>query len=884
MAKEMHDEGVAAIRSKDRPKDGGNVSDQVQNGCRESKNSEIPACQSCRKKKAKCSRQQPCAQCEQTNIECVHDDKKVRPGLRTGAVESLSQRVDKNIPSYFTISALESMFLGQGLLLQPLLERALSLQSPASASTGHADTSYNSESLVDQVENFKAVLSNTSTNSSLQIQLDGDLQSQHKAKRRRIDDPLSLSSTELRVANSENYDLKWTELPPNDLMYDLVEIYFANIHPWIPILHVRNFRQQMNDSMDRPRLKIIFHAIVSICIGSGRGPFAWLIIGSTTRTIEQLQLSVEDGGNSNFKEGAEFLIRRMAFLDAPKTWLESEERRRNVFLMDRFCSVATGWNKSLTDADVRRRLPAEGALWEAGREVQTPYFGVPDQSSSARVPSHVISTTPRSIGDPEVESIGGFAYYIEATESLSLVTTFFLQHAVNVSNVQEVQLWLMRFKELDLRLIQWKFFLPLKWREASVLNADGVMDPNPTLAHITHNTSVILLHQGIAYPSPRWRSCPIRLPSDSSASTCIMAASEVSTIVQNFLLHSTTLINPQFSFCIFISARVLHAHARYHNVPLSSDFSVLVSSLHEISRRFSGPHTTTSEDLASRSASRLTRAEISVSGTTSGPSLDIRQTAYSNPTAPGSPNAILEDFGKNRGNSSYADAAVATLNGWSETLTGIWATKIWLLQPDFMATNSRMLGNSCDHTQAAVNYFKYGLPDAAVANGALPFFSFANYTEEGSEKVLMQGQEAGRDQAHTLVDFSLLGVIGQQGYNQNMDFFATFDNQILNGAEYAAKYNTNNTAPYTPYTSWEGVLPVVANKSRFDVRPGFETIYSHYTEIKGLNVSWSKMYRDFVNKNLTANIEGGGGDYSPNSGGYDALGHGTLMYRLGKSG
>lgn len=114
----------------------------------------------------------------------------------------------------------------------------------------------------------------------------------------------------------------------------------------------------------------------------------------------------------------------------------------------------TRWNKSLTDADVRRRLPAEGALWEAGREVQTPYFGVADQSSSTRVPSHVIPTTPRSIGDPEVESIGGFAYCIEATESLSLVTTFFLQHAIDVSNVQEVQMWLMRFKELDLRLIQ----------------------------------------------------------------------------------------------------------------------------------------------------------------------------------------------------------------------------------------------------------------------------------------------------------------------------------------------------------------------------------------------------------------------------------------------
>lgn len=86
--------------------------------------------------------------------------------------------------------------------------------------------------------------------------------------------------------------------------------------------------------------------------------------------------------------------------------------------------------------------------------------------------------------------------------------------------------------------------------------------------------------------------------------------------------------------------------------------------------------------------------------------------------------------------------------------------------------------------------------------------------------------------------------------------------------------------PYTPYVSWEGTLPVVAEKARFSVRPGFETIYSHYAEIKGLNASWSKAYRDFVNANITSGIEGGGGDYGPNSGGYDFLGHGTLMNRL----
>ena len=52
------------------------------------------------------------------------------------------------------------------------------------------------------------------------------------------------------------------------------------------------------------------------------------------------------------------------------------------------------------------------------------------------------------------DSIGGFAYNIEATESLVLVTNFFLHHAFIVGDAEKARIWLMKFKELDLRLIQ----------------------------------------------------------------------------------------------------------------------------------------------------------------------------------------------------------------------------------------------------------------------------------------------------------------------------------------------------------------------------------------------------------------------------------------------
>lgn len=62
------------------------------------------------------------------------------------------------------------------------------------------------------------------------------------------------------------------ELPPDDLIDALVEIYFARIHPWIPMLHVREFRERMATPSKRQRLGTMFHAIVSLCVRFSHDP------------------------------------------------------------------------------------------------------------------------------------------------------------------------------------------------------------------------------------------------------------------------------------------------------------------------------------------------------------------------------------------------------------------------------------------------------------------------------------------------------------------------------------------------------------------------------------------------------------------------------------
>ncbi|KAJ4018093.1 hypothetical protein NW766_004169 [Fusarium irregulare] len=274
----------------------------------------------------------------------------------------------------------------------------------------------------------------------------------------------------------------------------------------------------------------------------------------------------------------------------------------------------TGWNVSLTSNDVRRRLPADGGLWHKEEPVSTPYFGIWDRSAAKMgnsivfLPAHYPSpeqqvteppaetpstntTTTKKNDNVDMTTVGAFAYCIEATESLSRVIMYFLQQKVNLKDRGEVGNWLTRFKELDLRLVHWKMFLPQKWRDSNISRTTQIqMDPNLTLAHVTHNCSMILLHQKIAYPAPQWTSI-VRMPSAHSAETCQVAAAETATITQKYLKYTpeTSPVNSQFAFCVFVSARALLVHWRYYKTTLASEFWVLVESLDGFAKRWAGP-------------------------------------------------------------------------------------------------------------------------------------------------------------------------------------------------------------------------------------------------------------------------------------------------------
>ncbi len=281
------------------------------------------------------------------------------------------------------------------------------------------------------------------------------------------------------------------------------------------------------------------------------------------------------------------------------------------------------------------------------------------------------------------------------------------------------------------------------------------------------------------------------------------------------------------------------------------------------------------------------------------------------------------------GNDDYADRAISILNAWASTCTSLsgnsnivlgagiygyqfanaaeimrdyngWnstdfeAFKQWLvdlflpISQDFLVRHN---GTCISHYWAnwdlvsIANIISIGVltDDQSVYDTAISYLKTGAGNGNLNTAVyyihpdgLGQLQESGRDQGHTLLCVGYLGEIAQMVYNQGEDLFAYDDNRILKGAEYAAKYNVANLGvPFELYNNCNNVNhTVVSDDGRGEARPIWQLLYNHYVVKKGL----SSQYLELAAENL--GVEGGGGDYGPNSGGYDSLGFGTLLYAL----
>ncbi|KAJ5758787.1 hypothetical protein N7520_005943 [Penicillium odoratum] len=171
-----------------------------------------------------------------------------------------------------------------------------------------------------------------------------------------------------------------------------------------------------------------------------------------------------------------------------------------------------------------------------------------------------------------------------------------------------------------------------------------------------------------------------------------------------------------------------------------------------------------------------------------------------------------------------------------------------------------------------LQYFKNGTGNGCIGNAV------SNLVEEPITGTLLgQGQESGRDQGHSALNWQTLAAIGQQAYNQGDNLFAYNNSRILQGVEYFARYNLGHDVQFEPYPNGIVDFTEISNSSRGSTRPNWELLWNHYGVVKGLDAPWTKKYLNYSLSEF-GGFEPGAGAWGDDSGDYDCLGWGSLLY------
>ena len=185
-----------------------------------------------------------------------------------------------------------------------------------------------------------------------------------------------------------------------------------------------------------------------------------------------------------------------------------------------------------------------------------------------------------------------------------------------------------------------------------------------------------------------------------------------------------------------------------------------------------------------------------------------------------------------------------TWNGWpqpkqdqfSTMLRTIWYPTI----KDFYPSANGNWDAAMIQTMLAMGIF---LDDHEMFNRAKTYYlegegngAVRNYFKESG-----QCQESGRDQSHTQMGLDFLATSCEIAWNQGVDLYSAFDNRLLKGFEYTAKYNLGNQVPYEPYTSFNDRYHYksISNKGRGRLRPMYEKVYNHYHNRKNMELPYT---------------------------------------------
>lgn len=388
-----------------------------------------------------------------------------------------------------------------------------------------------------------------------------------------------------------------SELPPYDLLYSLVDLYFKHVATWSPILDRKNtfdalFGRAVLEEPDR----VLLHAIVAVTLrfskdirltpqsrkryhdfskqkvqlyglenpniqalqalvilaidilGTSNGPQGWNLLALIARNVVQLGLNVEKSVYLAAPPYPSISCLQAFAVSQPASWTENEARRRllwMVYVLDRYTTVSTSFNFTLDDNELDRPLPCSYDLFSQNEPVETKWFRWPER-------------TETTMNNPD--NLGSFAYHCEVLRILSRIHKF-LNRPVDIANLAEVQQWRSTYVELDSDLNTFIAQLPGDYSRISQLcHSDPASKiANWIMLHAAFVMSVIRLHSAAGYPIVY---SSVFTPSQQAMQRCLAAVESLRAIAQDVVdSNGLDLLGPPFAFSLWLSARVLLVHA-----------------------------------------------------------------------------------------------------------------------------------------------------------------------------------------------------------------------------------------------------------------------------------------------------------------------------------
>lgn len=515
------------------------------------------SCELCKARKVKCDRAEPaCSWCARHGRECVYKERRnnqhrtdqimeleAKVKRLDALLQALGRRVEEHVMNDHATGAI-------GFPSRSASSSHQSLGSPGATSIGTLPRKPNatlSESFWEQRFAAQQTLRTGDhempdlDRTSVQSLLNGG-PSEVPAH------PVARSASSLLPERAETNSLG-EDLPPNDVLYTLVDLFFKHTNTWIPILDRKTtfgtfFGSTSLSDRDRivlyaivactlrfskdarltPDLKAHYHetakrkvelyayenvsieaskALVILLVdmlGTSNGPRGWNLLALIVQNAKQLGLFAETKvylapGPGCLPETGSL---RMVPTAEPKSFIEDEGRRRLawvIYQLDRYATVATTtFDFMLHDKDMQRHLPTSYDLFSKNVAVET----CPCPSWQARSDW---SGNAFPLLNTRHDNLGSFSYHCQILRILSGIHDF-LKMPLDTTCAAAITEWRNTHRMLDAALNTWLQNLPGEYSRISALcHSDPASRvANWFMLHSVFVTSVVRLHSAAAYP------------------------------------------------------------------------------------------------------------------------------------------------------------------------------------------------------------------------------------------------------------------------------------------------------------------------------------------------------------------------------------------------